>query len=102
MSLCALAQHAKRYGHYSLQLEWVIQATQLAPDDGWAHGQAGDAFMSVFRLDEARQEYERARQNGEAFFAATGLARVLRVSGRLDDALAAFQKAKAEFSYSEE
>jgi hypothetical protein len=52
-SLCSLAQEARRFGNTSLQLEWVQRATQIAPEDAWAHGQAGDAYFSMFRFNEA-------------------------------------------------
>jgi tetratricopeptide (TPR) repeat protein len=98
MSLCLLAQEAKRLGHGSLQLEWVQRAVELAPEDAQAHGQAGDAYLSLLRLDEADREYSTSISLGDNFFGLSGLARVLRERGKLDDALASCVETKKRFS----
>ena len=97
MSLCALAQEAKRYGMDDLQLEWVRQAVEIAPNDAWAHGQAGDTYLDLWRLDEAREEYLSAIHTGEAMYGEIGLAKIFRASCRFDDALAAFRAAKIKY-----
>jgi tetratricopeptide (TPR) repeat protein len=71
----------------SVQLEWAQRATDLAPDDPRTHGQAGDAFLSSYRLDEAIREYTIAKKLRAEPFGDAGLARVLRIRGRLDEAL---------------
>jgi tetratricopeptide (TPR) repeat protein len=86
-SLCSLAQEARRFGNTALQLEWVQKATQIAPEDAWAHGQAGDAFFSVFRFNEAYSEYEAASCWGMGRRGEIGKAKVLAATGHLDDAL---------------
>jgi lipopolysaccharide biosynthesis regulator YciM len=58
-SLCSLAQEARSVGNTALQLEWAQRATQIAPEDAWAHGQAGDAYFSAFCFNEANSEYAR-------------------------------------------
>lgn len=71
-SLCRLAQEAKYLGLFSLQLEWAQRATVVCPADAWAHGQAADALLQYFRLDEALAELELCESYGDAAFAATG------------------------------
>jgi tetratricopeptide (TPR) repeat protein len=96
-SLCSLAQEAKYLGLYSLQLEWAQSAVDICPSDAWAHGQAADALMQFSRLDESLKELALTETYGNAPFAATGRARILRHQGRLDEALAAFRAARAAF-----
>src|SRR5208337_3400174 len=57
-SLCSLAQEARRVGNIPLQLEWIEWATRVAPEDAWAHSQAGDVFFSLYRFNEADREYK--------------------------------------------
>lgn len=96
-SLCNLAQEAKYLGLYSLQLEWAQRAVDICPSDAWAHGQAADALLQFSRLDEALGELALSEAYGDAQFAATGRARILRHQGKLDEALAAFRSARREF-----
>jgi tetratricopeptide (TPR) repeat protein len=96
-SLCSLAQEAKYFGLYSLQLEWAQRAVDICPSDSWAHGQSADALIQFSRLDEALAELNLAEANGDARFAASGRARILRHQGRLDQALAAFRSNRAKF-----
>lgn len=97
MSLCALAQEAKTLHQHNIQLEWLRRAIAIAPDDAWAHGQAGDAYLAVYRLNEAHQEYETVTRLGDGQFGLTGVARVLRANGRLDEALKICTRARDEF-----
>ncbi len=90
-SLCRLAQEAKRIGLHSVQLEWAQRAVDVCPDDAWAHGQAADALIQFGRLDEALRELDFVESFGDASFAATGRARVLRAQNRLAEALSAFE-----------
>lgn len=97
MSLCALAQEAKALHQHNIQVEWLRRAVAVAPDDPWAHGQAGDAYLDVYRLNEAYQEYELATRLGDGQFGLTGTARVLRANGRLDEALKICTRVRDEF-----
>jgi hypothetical protein len=65
-SLCNLAQEAKYFGLFSLQLEWAQRAVDVCPDDPWAHGQAADALLEYSRLDEALAEIDLCEANGDA------------------------------------
>jgi tetratricopeptide (TPR) repeat protein len=97
-SLCNLAQEAKSIGLFSLQLEWAQRAVDVCPNDSWAHGQAADALLQFSRLDEALAEFDLSEAYGDAQFAATGRARILRHQGRLDEALHAFRAARTQFA----
>ena len=96
-SLCSLAQQAKKSGLYSLQLEWTERAVDLAPYDGWAHGQAADAYLIYGRLEDAAREFELARQHQETFYAEMGIGRIRRAQGRFEEALEVFRKVKAQY-----
>lgn len=96
-SLCDLAQCAKEVCNSSMQLELAQMAIDTAPEDGWAHGQVGDAFFCLGRLDEAANHFEQAGRLGHEGFAATGRARILRGQVRLDAALAAYEDAIAKY-----
>ena len=92
MSLCDLAQEAKNVHNYSLQLELAEKAVEVAPEDGWAHGQVADAYVCLGQYDDALRSFHLAATFGESAFAATGVARILRSRGKLDDALKAYEE----------
>lgn len=96
-SLCSLAQEAKSLHLHSLQLEWAQRAVDTNPTDGWTHGQAADALIQFARLNEALHELDLCEKFGDAQFAATTRARILRHQGKLDEALIAFRKAREAF-----
>jgi tetratricopeptide (TPR) repeat protein len=97
MSLCALAQEARAFRYYAIQIEWLRRAIELAPQDGRAHGQAGDAYLALFRLDEAYTAYTNAVRFGQEAFGTRGIARVLQAGGRLDEALEICRRARDQF-----
>ncbi len=96
-SLCSLAQEAHRIGNTALRLEWVERATQIAPDDAWAHGQAGDTYFFMWRFNDAYREYEATRRLGMGRRGATGQAKVLAATGHFNDALELCQLAIANY-----
>lgn len=93
-SLCALSHKAKKLGYASLQLEWVTTATEVAPYDAWAHGQAGEAYFDFYRFEDARRSYQKALVFGDEQYGLVGRGRLLRATGRLDDALEVFKSAR--------
>jgi tetratricopeptide (TPR) repeat protein len=97
-TLCDLAQDAKYLGLRSLQLEWVQWAAEIAPEDGWARAQAGDAYLAMWRLDDANREFVAATKLGSAAFGLTGIARLLRARGKLDEALELCRRIKVDCS----
>lgn len=97
-SLCRLSQEAKRLGIHTLHLEWAQRAVDICPDDSWAHGQAADAYIYFYRLDEALTELSLAETYGDDAFASIGRARVLRHQGKLDEALQSFRTCERVFS----
>jgi tetratricopeptide (TPR) repeat protein len=96
-SLCYLAQEAKYFHLHSVQLEWAQRAVDINPADSWTHGQAADALIQFSRLDEALVELARGEELGDAQFAATSRARILRHQGKLEEALVAFRAARETF-----
>ena len=96
-SLCSLAQVARGVGNTALQLEWLQRATQIAPEDAWAHGQAGDAYFSVFRFNEAYSEYAAASRCGMGRRGDIRQAKVLAATGHLDEALRLCQLAITKY-----
>lgn len=101
-SLCRLAQLAKARGLRSLCLEWTERATEIAPDDGWAHGQRADAYLYYGRLDEAEDEFSRALSLGERFFGILGSVRILMARAEFETALQEIRKIKFEFAVQED
>jgi tetratricopeptide (TPR) repeat protein len=97
-SLCDLSQTAKHFGNPSLQLELAERATEVCPSDGWAHSQVADAFLGLGQVDNARAALNRAIENGHPSYAATGYARILRLQGKLPEALAAYEAAIRDFA----
>lgn len=96
-SLCSLSQDAKSFGQYSLQLEWVKTALEVAPKDAWAHGQAGDVYLSHYRFTEALQHYEKAGQLGDEHYALIGKGRVERESANYAIAIKTFDEVIERF-----
>jgi tetratricopeptide (TPR) repeat protein len=101
-SLCRLAQLAKLRGLHSLSLEWNERATQIAPEDGWAHIQNADAYLYYGRLDEAQREFNVAKNLGQRFIADCGHIRILRARTRYDEALGAVAEAKRDYAEEDE
>ena len=97
-SLCRLAQRAKIRGLRSLCLSWTQRATQIAPEDGWAHGQLADAYLYFGRLDEAQAEFDQVYNLGERYFGLTGSIRIQMARGDFTEALSKVRKIKAEFA----
>lgn len=97
-SLCRLAQEAKRLGCYSVQLAWARRASEIAPEDSWAHGQTADAYICLSRYEDAARSLQLAEIYGDRLFAANGRARILRAQAKLDEALAAFIAIEQEYS----
>jgi tetratricopeptide (TPR) repeat protein len=97
MSLCDLAQEAKNVHNHSLQLELAQKAVEVAPEDGWAHGQVADAYVCLGQYDDALRSFQLAAAFGKSAFAATGVARILHSRGKLDDALRAYDEAIVSF-----
>jgi tetratricopeptide (TPR) repeat protein len=95
-SLSLLATEARRRGQHSVELEWARDATELAPDDGVAHGLLADTYLQMLRLEEAKRAFEKSIAFGEIVFGRAGLARTLKVSGSLDEALKAFKTLSEE------
>ena len=83
-SVAALAGLAELYfnrGAYARALTVGERAIKLAPDDAGLHILVGDAAFKVFRYDDARAIYERARALGHKEAAR----RIAKLDARLAD-----------------
>lgn len=101
-SLSKLAMEARKFGRQTLELEWARRALELAPNDGHAAGIAADTYLKLARLEEAQEAFERVINFGVSAFGRAGLARVLRASGKLDEALAELQNLLDELADGDE
>ena len=81
-TLCSLAQVAKNLGYRSLRLEWALKATKVFSDDPWPFAQAGDAYISLYRYDEAIEYFNLAGEKGDDFYCRVGKARISMLTGR--------------------
>jgi|CXWL01.1.fsa_nt_gi tetratricopeptide (TPR) repeat protein len=91
-SLCNISNAASDITDHSLQLEWTHQAVELAPDDGWAHGQLAQAYLKLAQYDNAEKHFIEAAKYGERAYGISGQARLLRKCGKLDEALDLYNK----------
>ena len=96
-SLCDLAQSAKELGYHPLQLEWMQKAVDIAPGDGWALAQLGDAYRSLGQWSEAKAAFALAARHGEVRVARNGRAEVLKGMGRLEEALREYESTIKDF-----
>ncbi|ARU15933.1 tetratricopeptide repeat protein [Croceicoccus marinus] len=96
-SLTNLSQKAKELEVLELALEWVREALEFKGDDGQAHGQLGDLLMRIGHFSEAHRSLDLAESFGEASFAASGRARMLRYQGQFEEALHAYRVALEHF-----
>jgi tetratricopeptide (TPR) repeat protein len=92
-SLTNLSQKAKDLNVLELALEWATEAVEVKGDDGIAHAQLADLLMQVGRYVEASHSLDLAQTYGEAGFAESGRARMLRYQGHYAEALAAYREA---------
>jgi|GEM_PF-6042422 len=96
-SLCDIANGASDIANYSLQLEWTKQAVELAPNDGWAHGQLAESYLKLKKYEYAETHYKLAVQYGNRAYGLSGSARILQKSGELDKALEQYNNIIEEF-----
>lgn len=88
MSLCNLSEAAKNLKNYSLQLSWAQQASRIAPDDPRTFVHVGEAFLNVDRFKEATEAFEKCKDAGDVVYGTNGIARILQLMFRYEDALA--------------
>lgn len=89
-SLSKLAQEAKRLEVPELQLEWAEWATRVNPYDLRTYGHLADALIGVGRYAEAARALDQTESLGDRTYAENGRARILRETGRLDEARAKY------------
>lgn len=97
-SLCNIASYAVDTYQYSLALECMKKAVEVAPEDGWSWGQLGDVYLHLAEFDQAREAFEKASVWQEEHFGANGLARILRYRGHSVAALEAAISVEQRFS----
>jgi tetratricopeptide (TPR) repeat protein len=98
-SLCDLAMKAKELYMHNLQLNLAEQSIEVKPDDGWAWTQYADALLCIGRPEEALKAYKEADRFGQYLISQKGRGNVLRTLGRLEEALAVYDKVIAENPY---
>jgi tetratricopeptide (TPR) repeat protein len=98
-SLSYLAQQAKLQGVPELQREWAEQATEVNPHDPKTSGHLADALIGSNRFQEAYEALDRVEAAGDRLYAENGRARILRLTGRLEEARAKYLAAAAEFEH---
>ena len=96
-SLTRLSKEARDLEAYELSLEWAREATSYKPDDPRTHSQLAEAYVHFGRFAEAYDSLDKAEAFGDAAFAATFRARILRLQNRLPEALAAYEKARDDY-----
>ena len=101
-SLSNISQQAKHLDVIELALEWAQQAVEMKGDDPLVHAQLADLLMRIGRYTEAHQSLDLAQSFGDATFAASGRARILRYQGQFSEALAAYREAFAQCAHDDE
>jgi tetratricopeptide (TPR) repeat protein len=97
-SLSSIAMEARKLGLHSLELDWAEKSVALMPEDGKGVGVLADTYLRLLRVPQAEDAFKRAIGLGEEEFGISGLARVLRVCGKFDEALQAFSSAIVKFA----
>lgn len=92
-SLTSLSKEARDVRAFGLSIEWAYQATQIKPDDARTHSQLARSLIDAKRFTEALDELAIAETYGEAAFAATMRAGILRLQHCYEEALAAYSAA---------
>ena len=86
----------RQAGRDEQAVEWFSRAIQANPDVAAYHGNLGNAFRGLERLDEAVGSYEKALSIHPDFAEAhSNLGSALKELGRLDEAVDSFHKALA-------
>lgn len=96
-SLCDLAQESKEVYNYSFQLELAQRAVDIAPEDGWAHGQLADALFCLNKFNDALQSYQNAAFYGQEAFGLNGRAKIILEQGRFEEAFEAYTILREKF-----
>jgi tetratricopeptide (TPR) repeat protein len=96
-SLCDLATQAKNLKLFDWQLNLTTLAIQQYSADGWAWAQHGDAYATNRRFGEALKAYAQAANFGQGQIANRGRAVVLKLMGRLPEALRAYDEIVRDF-----
>ncbi|MEH0293957.1 hypothetical protein V6R98_17320 [Agrobacterium sp. CCNWLW71] len=100
-SLSNLATEARHRKLHDIELEWGERARDVRPGDAWARALLGDTYLSMYRLNDAEEEFKAASSFGEEAYGRIGLARVAKQSGDLDRALTLFTEAKRHSNHSD-
>jgi tetratricopeptide (TPR) repeat protein len=101
-SLSLLSQRAKEHGVPELHLEWAQRATEINPEDPKTFGHLVDALINASRFNEASVILDVIESLGGELFAENGRARILRDTGRLDEARAKYLSAARSHSVNAE
>jgi Flp pilus assembly protein TadD, contains TPR repeats len=97
MTLCDLAQYAKRVGDDYMQRMLARRAVAEVPEDAWSHAQLADAFRQFSDYSNALTEYQEAARLGDSRVALLGQAEIFKDLGNFDQALALVTQAHNEY-----
>jgi tetratricopeptide (TPR) repeat protein len=100
-SLSNLAQQAKELGVPELQIEWAEKAVAENSADPISFSHLIDALISAFRFNEAEVAIRSMESLGASLAGANARARLLRATGKFEEARATFLKAAADHPYDE-
>ncbi len=96
-SFCNMAKQAKLHDIPEIELEWSREATLANPLDPMTFGHLANALIDVGQYEEAEKALDEVELHGDALFAATGRARILRAIGRVGEARDAFVAAAQSY-----
>jgi tetratricopeptide (TPR) repeat protein len=85
-SLSNLSHEAKELGVPELHIEWAEEAVKANPSDPITFSHLSDALISAFRFNEAFAAIESMESLGASLAAASARARILRMTGRFEEA----------------
>jgi tetratricopeptide (TPR) repeat protein len=85
-TLCNVASTALECFQYSFGVELAQQATQVRPEDHVTWAVLSEGLLRQHRYDAALEALQRCKIAGGEHYAASGIGRVLRHQGRLEEA----------------
>jgi tetratricopeptide (TPR) repeat protein len=78
LSMCTISEHAKKLSMFELQLEYALEASNLAPQDYRAYGHVADAYLNNEDSVSALKYFKKSSHGDikDQIYALTGIARI--------------------------